>query len=124
MMIKTGITRIVFVLETRVVKIPNFFYSWQSFLRGILANISEGQTWRWNSGKYERGKSHLLCPVILTSWGGWILIMRKAETAIFYEDGREFDFSKHIAEFPGDDKPSNYGFLEGRLVKIDYGQLG
>lgn len=64
-----GVTRMVFLFETFVIKVPALHHGWSCFLRGLIGNISEGQTWRWNSGKYEKGKSHLLCPVIWSSWG-------------------------------------------------------
>ncbi len=30
---------------------------------------------------------------------------------------------EHVKHFPGDDSGPNYGYLDGRLVKIDYAQL-
>lgn len=119
----TGATRVVIVLENYVIKIPKF-WRWQNFLRGLLANINEGQTWRWNSGQYETGNSHLLCPVKFTSWGGWFLIMRKAKH-IPYQLwlGLQPDVHAHIEHFQGDDKHRNYGFYDNRIVKVDYGDL-
>lgn len=118
-----GVTRIVLIFNKFVIKIPNFTYSWHHFLKGLVANINENHTWKYNSGKYERGKSYLLCPVRWASWGGWILIQGRANIKVTYENREEFDFSEHILEFEGDDTISNYGEYEGRLVKIDYGDL-
>lgn len=78
----SGCTRIVIVLNNVVVKVSKP-YIWRHFLSGLIANISERNTWRWNSGKYEDGKSHLLCPVVWASRGGWILVMKRADIAGF-----------------------------------------
>lgn len=118
-----GTTRIVIVLKNIVVKIPNFTFCWTNFVQGILANINENETWKYNSGQYESGKSHLLCPVKWCSWGGWILIMEKVDELITEDNCHSWDCSKHKECFGGDDTISNYGVLQGRLVKIDYANL-
>lgn len=41
MIIKKGVTRIVFILNKIVVKIPNFTYSHLNFLNGCCSNWSE-----------------------------------------------------------------------------------
>lgn len=122
---RRGCTRLVFVFATFVVKIPNFTVCWRHFLTGLLANMGERDTYRWNTGDYEDGKGHLLCPVIWASWGGWLLVMQRAVVCTYTDEaGDEIDYSKWIvAGFGGDDKPDNYGVLpDGRLVKLDYGQ--
>lgn len=136
---RTGITRIVFVFKNVVVKIPNFSYSWRHFLQGLIANINENRAWKWNSGKYETGQSHLLCPVIWCSWGGWILIMAKADMSKWEKEVMamppiENTDCEKIKEsnnqlykqwidfgFGGDDKCDNYGYYQNKLVKVDYG---
>ena len=72
---RKGVTRIVLEFKSVVIKIPNFTCQWSHFLKGIIGNIEESRTWKWNSGKFEKGTSHLLCPVKWCSVGGWILIM-------------------------------------------------
>lgn len=134
--IKEGTTRIVFILKRIVIKVPNFRYQWDHGLKGLIANIQERRTWRWNSGRYEKGTSHLLCPVLWTSWGGWLLIMRRADVDSHIDDVFEMApygnidhaddvyirYKEHIdAGFGGDDKADSYGYLDGRLVKVDYG---
>lgn len=109
------------MFETIVIKLPNFTVSWNKFLRGLVCNMEEFKTWSYNSGAYESGKSHLLCPVIWASWGGWILIMKRADPVD--EMDESVDIRDHKKHFRGDDVVSNYGWLEGKLVKIDYGDL-
>lgn len=123
-----GITRLVIELKNVVIKLPNFTYSWQHFLKGLLANIQESQTWKWHPRK------DLLCPVLWCSWGGWLLVMRKADVSkhikevavqedIFQtKEYRETLYAEWIIEgLSGDDKEDNYGYINDRLVKIDYG---
>lgn len=90
------------------------------FIKGILANMYENNLWTYNSGIWDSSISHLICPVVWCSWGGWILIMRKA-APLTKQQYYESDISEHERYFPGDAGPSNYGLLDGRIVKIDYG---
>lgn len=117
---RTGITRTVWVFRYFVVKFPNWRYSWHHFLKGVLANIKENQTWKFT-------KNELLCPVMWCSWGGWVLIMKRADVKSFENyvralpDNSEETYKKWIdAGFGGDDKCDNYGYIKGKLVKIDY----
>lgn len=123
MICNKGVTRIVFILKHVVIKIPKFTCQWEHFIKGLLANISENKTWKYNSGEYESGKSHLLCPVVWCSWGGWILVMKKVDRCLQYDEWDKWDISEHRKHFEGDDTVSNYGILNNKLVKIDYGQL-
>lgn len=119
MKIKKGTTRIVFILNKVVIKIPNFTYKWSHFLRGIIGNISEWQTW-----KYAYRRRYLLCPVIWASWGGWFLIMKKANMIHNKDwDMYEPEILEHKQYYCGDDKSENYGIYMGQIVKIDYADL-
>lgn len=120
---RKGVTRIVIELKRVVIKIPNFTCQWSHFLQGIIGNINEDKTWKWNSGQLEKGTSHLLCPVIWCSWGGWVLIMRKVDELITDDNIDIWDCSEHKKHFKGDDKMSNYGIIGTRLVKIDYADI-
>lgn len=124
---RVGATRIVIELNKVVIKIPNFLFSWENFLSGLLCNIREGTTWRYNN-LYDQLEtdSKLLCPVLFTCWGGWFLIMQKADKVLTHDEFTALDESElkeHLRQFGGDDTGPNYGRLDGRLVKIDYGNL-
>lgn len=119
---KTGTTRIVFEFEQVVVKVPNIT-RWLNFLQGLVGNMNESRTWRWNSGKFEKGTSHLLCPVVWCSWGGWILIMKKAKTLTEKQWESIDNISEFKRSFGGDDTMANYGYYQNRLVKIDYANI-
>lgn len=120
---RKGSQRIVIELQTVVIKVPNFLGSWINFVGGILANLREYTTWAYNSGPYEKGLSKYLCPVIWASWGGWILIMKKARPMTFDEYDNCQELEPHFTHFKGDDSCYNYGFIDNRPVKIDYGSL-
>lgn len=105
----------VLVLNKVVVKLPNFTCQWSHFLKGLLANMAERDTWNWNENK------SLMCPVLWCSWGGWLLIMKRAQTCE-WEESIDYEIWRK-AHLAGDDKPDNYGYLNGNIVKLDYGQI-
>lgn len=106
-----GICRTVFVFKKIAIKIPKFRYGWYYFLLGLTSNIEEIKAWKHT-------KSELLCPIKWSSWGGWIVVMQKAEIC------HEMDFIDYSiwrkAGFGGDNKPDNYGYLGTQIVKVDY----
>jgi len=135
LIIKKGSSRLVLVLAHVVIKVPNPLYSWRHFITGLLANMTERDVYCWNTGNYDQGAGCLLCPVLWGSWGGWVLIMQRADIATHILECAEQDYDDEYeskrgdrykpwidAGFGGDDKPDNYGYLNGRLVKTDYGQ--
>lgn len=118
-----GVTRIVFEFDKFVIKIPNFKYSWMHFLKGLIANMNENSIWKWQAHpNNETARPDLLCPVLWASCGGWILIMQKAVRCEWINDESQWNYKEWIdAGFGGDDKPDNYGYLNGKMVKLDYG---
>ena len=119
MQIRNGSTRTVFLTRNYAVKIPTLLFTglWN---RGRIANLHE----RRLSGIHKD-----LCPVV---WGdpfGLILVMPKVgeiSSSIDWLDMRQsFEFrykNDPMCDFLlRDFKPSNWGVLNGRLVKIDYG---
>lgn len=117
---RKGSTRIVFLIKKHAIKIPNFLDGWTLFLKGLLANIQESNTWEWwripNSELFER--SELLCPIIWRSWGGWIVVMKRADP-ITNQDTRPVFLQ--LEYFIKDHKDDNYGIINGKVVMIDYG---
>lgn len=136
---RSGITRIVLEFNTIVIKVPNFSYSWQHFLKGLIANISENSVYKYSKianenvedvgyWKHEK-KWQMLCPVKWCSWGGWILVMKRANMIKHEEEvKRLIYFGKTLYSycdwvnngFGGDDKYDNYGYIGNVLVKVDY----
>ncbi len=104
----SGITRNVFLTKRYAIKLPTF-RSWKLFLTGLLANMQETFWWK------ETHNDSRLCPVVFGCWGGWFIVMRKAEPIdrlINYE---------YFTGLPLDPKPTNFGILDDRVVMIDYG---
>jgi len=114
---RQGTTRIVFELKTVVVKVPNFRDGWRLFLLGLLCNLQERQfgALDWPD----------LCPIVWSSWGGWVVVMKKARMMTrgefdrfdangFIEDG----FAGHL---PVEPKMSSFGVYDGNVVAVDYG---
>lgn len=92
-----------------------------SVSRGILANQSEVEWWR-NSPADQ--KTHM-CPVLRSWFGGVVQVYprcapfkvpRARELAMFHRDW----FPVAMDPQPGDNKPDNYGWLDGRVVVLDY----
>ena len=62
-----GTTRAVFLTKKYAIKVPQFKYGWELFLRGLLANMQEVE---FNTMKDER-----LCPIKFHIRGGWLIVM-------------------------------------------------
>ena len=104
-----GRNRCVLLTSRYAIKLPAF-HSWQSFLFGLLNNMNE-RDWQAEHSAY--------CPIIWAAPLGLALIMpRVAEL-----DDQAFDAAAHeIPHAPGAErKASSWGYLDGRLVAIDYG---
>lgn len=115
--VKFGSTRIVFLIGKLAIKVPNFT-SWYLFLQGLLANRQERI--------FSRTGWVQLCPIIASVPGGWIIVMKRAK--VLTED--EFYKYKGIIKFlttkktysiPAEMKPDSFGWLNGKLVVVDYG---
>lgn len=117
--IRKGATRSVFVFSNFVIKVPTFL-SWRLFLNGLLANIQE---------ELFSGVDDCLCPVMYSDIFGFVLIMKRA--CVIPNRINHLNFCNYLeAKYKNnnmselilsDSKPSNWGILEGKLVKIDYG---
>lgn len=116
-----GCTRIVILTKRYAFKIPNFAVSWgdkwRLFLHGLLANQQE---WRfWSYGRYPE-----LCPVIFYLPLGLLVVMPKAQE-LSDEEFFSRDFKSLVDRkdycIPAEKKPNSFGWLNGQIVAIDYG---
>lgn len=113
---RRGATRVVIVMRHIVIKIPAIT-SWKLFLLGLLANMQERE--------FSAIGDPNLCPVITSSRFGFFIIMPRCQpikhmglyaTELHRIRGRlPQDF------YLSDAKPENFGYIRGRLVKLDYG---
>lgn len=94
------------------VKVPRPM-GWRRFLTGLLANMDETTLSR--TGK------PVLCPVLWSVPGGWLVVMPRARPLTDYE-ARSLDYCG-LMEGAGVDweaKPSSFGVHRGKVVCIDY----
>jgi hypothetical protein len=112
-----GCTRVVILVSKWAIKIPSF-YSWRLFLLGLLANMQEAQ--------FSKTGWPELCPVKFSIWGGWLVVMRRAEVL------SEFQFFALKLQIkmmvtrpdycvPCEMKHDSFGILDNNLVVVDYG---
>lgn len=125
--IKIGTTRTVILIRSYAIKIPKL-YSWKTFLIGLLSNMQEKE--------FSSMKDNRICPVIFYIYGGFLLVMPRCKS-ITEEEFKSFnykDFSKERNEeiymgiitykwckVPVENKIDSFGWLDGRIVAIDYG---
>jgi hypothetical protein len=114
--IKRGVTRTVLVFKHKVIKFPTV-KTYKLFLQGIMANLVEGEF----SGIHSD-----LARVLHYNKLGLFLVMERAEPVIMSKDVLK-RYLKHkyrsdiLKDFLlSDCKPENWGYIDGRLKKIDY----
>ena len=112
-----GSSRWVFVIGNFALKIPSL-KSWRRFLYGLLANMQELE---FNTMKEAQDK---LCPIKFYFPLGFLVIMPKVRVL---KDGeltmlqlQEFCINKTYV-IPAEHKCDSFGYLNGKLVAIDYG---
>ena len=120
-----GGTRIVLLTKRFAWKLPRFD-SWKCFVQGMLSNMKEGQ-WK------DFGNKHL-CPIKYSNRFGLLVVMVRAQEVTDEKKFKE-DLSQLLEEesegidpcelgasfFEWDGFSKNFGYIDGNLVKIDYG---
>src|SRR5688572_16477872 len=109
--ITTGKTRFVILTNKKAIKIPYFTRGVRTFISGVRSNRTERMIWK-------KTKDEDLFPVLLSSATGLFLIMPRAEK---YCTG-ETKYYLPGYKFLGDDESCNYGYLNGKICKMDYGE--
>ena len=125
MKVKTnGVTRIVFVFKKYVIKIPNFTHCHLHFIEGCYANWSErlftkqfkNVDWKWNDRPVN---SHdLIAPTYFCLWFGLFSIQAKAMPMLENLTDEQKKLYEPLCQT--DCKKENFGWLNGKLVCIDY----
>ena len=121
MEVKRGSTRLVFIFNKIVIKIPNN-QEYRLFLNGILSNLREKTFSTMNRNDLAKVK---FCDKL-----GLFLIMEKAQE-LDIDNMDWLKFEEYLIKIYKDDnlkdfmlsdsKPSNWGYINNNLVKIDYG---
>ena len=116
-----GSTRWVFLTKNYAIKFPSL-HSWKNFLSGLLGNIQEIEFNKLNNEK--------LCPIKIYAPGGWFVVMSRCKplTRIEYDKLIDHTWLLCYAEddhvsfmLPVEMKLSSFGWLNGRIVALDYG---
>jgi hypothetical protein len=113
-----GNTRLVLLFDSYAIKVPRP----GNEADGREANRREAALWKAHQD--ER-----LCPVLFADEKGAILVMRRAQKYYAYNKKDFIDqvywrkvFTDFLA-FANDMHPGNFGYLDGRLVLLDYGTM-
>jgi hypothetical protein len=113
---RKGVTRLVFVFDNFVIKIPNFSVQHSHFLAGCYANFKERCYWK--SWKGYPPLQDRVVPTLFCSCFG--LFQIQARAAILNNDASLNDHEIEYFSFTTDTKPSNFGYYKNRLVCVDY----
>jgi len=106
MRIRSGYSRVVFLIGNFAIKVANF-NSFHQFKCGLSSNKSE-------SIKYKADSTHL-CPIVYNGPAGLFNIMRRAEPI------EEWEMPDSLRDKVGIDfKKSSFGKIDGRIVAVDY----
>lgn len=112
---KSGATRWVLLVGMVAIKMPRPT-GWSTFLRGLLSNMQERQ--------FARAGWAELCPVLASLPGGWLVVMPRCRPLTCYEfnvlDTEAF-INQRDYVVPVEPKPDSFGWLNGRVVAVDYG---
>lgn len=112
-----GVTREVFLTKRYAIKIPKIRYGWKMFLEGLLANMQERE--------FSATGWPELCPVVFALPGGWLVVMRRAESLTDAEfrsiDPDSWGVTSDYRVPVEAKKRSSFGKIDGRIVAVDYG---
>lgn len=117
----TGCTRTVILTRRWAIKLPGLWaYSpcewWRGLLYGLLANMQEA--------KFSKTGWPELCPVSFALPGGFLVVMPRARV-MSDDEFIAFDVKAFLDRpnytVPAEAKSNSFGFLDGRIVAIDYG---
>ncbi len=115
---RIGITRIIFIFNRFVIKIPNFSCNHHHFLQGCYANRSERRFYKIFKGMHDQRYYQLVCPSYYCSWFGLFQIQARCLPLERKLTRDEYEKFKGIAH--NDMKKENFGFHKDRLVCLNY----
>ena len=117
--LKTGTTRTVLLTKKHAFKLAGNWrgligpWTWKRFLHGLLSNLTERQ---WS----QLGKD-CLCPVLFADPFGLLVVMPRLLDPPRQVCPVEVLWFQEVANVPTDRNPSNFGWVDGRMVLWDYG---
>jgi hypothetical protein len=112
---RTGCTRVVLLIGRFAVKFP-CIDEWRRFLQGLLANMNEVL--------WSRANLDGFAPVLWSLPGGFCLVMKRAQI-LTDEEFLSLDFEawRDRGDYiiPAEAKSNSLGWIDGKVVAIDYG---
>jgi hypothetical protein len=109
-----GRNRFVILTKNYAIKFPSL-RCWRDFLFGLLNNLNEVHS--------SNAMNPALCPVLWALPGGFMIVMPRArimsEAEFLLID--PITWCADNQGIPAERKADSFGFLEGRLVCVDYG---
>ena len=125
--IRYGISRTVFLTRRYAIKVPSLRGGSLGGMRGRLQGAAEGvlanaAEYRWHQYEPWAGK---VAPVLRSWLGGLVQVYPRCEPFKVTREQELAMFERRWAPMvldpdPGDHKADNYGWLDGRLVRVDY----
>lgn len=116
-----GISRKTFLIRGLAVKVPRVTYGYRHFLHGLLSNDSETNFSRAHDEPALRG----FCPVLFSIPFGIMVVMPRVPT-MSESDFATFDYIGFVNReqyiIPAEAKPDSFGYLNGHIVAVDYGE--
>jgi len=111
-----GISRDVFLIGKYAFKFASPRYGYKNFLQGLLANIQEAT--------FSKAGWPELCPVLAATPGGFLIIMPRVRV-MTDEEFEGFDYVGFVFgddyNIPAEAKSDSFGWLDGKIVAVDYG---
>ncbi|WP_448607587.1 hypothetical protein [Paenimyroides ceti] len=114
-----GCTRIVLLVGNWAIKIPNFCYSMDHFLKGCLANWNERSYYKsFIKCKYKGNMAKHAAPSLFCFWFGLFQIQVRCKPLKRDLTNKEKRFFTPLCGT--DNKRQNFGILNGNIVCLDY----
>ena len=111
--VNKGITRLVILIGDYAIKIPNYRYEHNHFLKGCTAN--------WNEREFYKNRCSMrlwVAPSYFCSWFGLFQIQARCIEMDRHLTNKEKSFYKPLCGT--DFKKENFGYYKDRLVCLDY----
>lgn len=119
MKIKSGITRIVFLIGNYAFKIPNFNYGHDHFLQGCYSNWSERKYYKsFINANYDENLVDFVAPSYFCVLFGLFQIQARCQPILDDLSEEQKEFYKPLCST--DNKKENFGIYKNRIVCLDY----
>ena len=116
---RKGTNRLVFLIGNHAIKIPIITNGHLLFLHGCYANYKERAYCKMMKGVENNKFYNLVAPSVFCSLFGLFQIQKRCDDVLFGITDEEL--ARFDAVRGGESKKQNFGYYEGRLVCLDYG---